>query len=104
LAEADLGIAMGMGADVAIESADMVLTRHDLRLVPRAIRLSRNVLAVIRQNLAWALVYNVLLIPLAAGLLMPLWGVRLHPILAAAAMAASSVSVVINSLRLRRMG
>jgi len=101
LAEADLGIAMGMGADVAIESADIVLTRHDLRLVPRAIRLSRSVLAVISQNLAWALVYNVLLIPLAAGLLMPLLGVRLHPILAAAAMAASSVSVVVNSLRLK---
>jgi len=104
LAAADLGIAMGMGADVAIESADVVLARHDLRLVPRAVRLSRNVLAVIRQNLGWALVYNVLLIPLATGLFVPLAGVRLHPILAAAAMAASSVSVVLNSLRLRRMG
>jgi P-type Cu+ transporter len=104
LAAADLGIAMGMGADVAIESADVVLARHDLRLVPRAVRLSRNVLAVIRQNLGWALVYNVLLIPLATGLFVPLLGMRLHPILAAAAMAASSVSVVLNSLRLRRMG
>jgi Cu+-exporting ATPase len=101
LVAADLGIAMGMGADVAIESADMVLTRHDLRLVPRAVRLSRNVLAVIRQNLVWALIYNVLLIPLAAGVFLPLAGVRLHPVLAAAAMAASSVSVVLNSLRLR---
>ncbi|MCI0360457.1 MAG: cadmium-translocating P-type ATPase [Planctomycetaceae bacterium] len=101
LAAAELGIAMGMGADVAIESADVVLSRHDLRLVPRAVRLSRTVLAVIRQNLGWALVYNVLLIPLAAGLFVHLWGVRLHPILAAAAMAASSVSVVVNSLRLK---
>ncbi len=103
LAAADLGIAIGLGADVAIESAGMVLTRHDLRLVPRAVRLSRNVLAVIRQNLGWALVYNVLLIPLAAGVLLPVAGVRLHPVLAAAAMAASSVSVVVNSLRLRWM-
>lgn len=94
LAAADLGIAMGSGADVALESADMVLTRHDLRLLPQAIRLSRAVLAVIKQNLWWALGYNVLLIPLAAGAFMP-------PALAAAAMAASSVSVVLNSLRLR---
>jgi Cu+-exporting ATPase len=103
LAAADLGIAIGLGADVAIESADMVLTRHDLRLVPQAVRLARNVLAVIWQNLGWALVYNVLLIPLAAGVFLPLAGVRLHPVLAAAAMAASSVSVVVNSLRLRWM-
>jgi Cu+-exporting ATPase len=94
LAAADLGIAMGRGSDVAIESADLVLSRHDLRLVPRAIRLARNTLAVIRQNLVWALIYNVLLIPLAAAGILP-------PILAAAAMAASSVSVVANSLRLR---
>lgn len=101
LAAADLGIAMGTGADVALESADMVLTRHDLMLLPRAIRLSRAVLAVIRQNLWWALGYNVILIPLAAGALMPLFGLRLTPSMAAAAMAASSVSVVLNSLRLR---
>ncbi|MDX1944805.1 MAG: heavy metal translocating P-type ATPase [Pirellulaceae bacterium] len=101
LAAADLGIAIGLGADVAIETAPIVLSRHDLRLVPRAIRLSRAVLAVIRQNLVWALVYNVLLIPLAAGLFEPLIGLRLPPALAAAAMAASSVSVVVNSLRLR---
>ncbi len=94
LAAADLGIAIGRGADVAVESADLVLSRHDLRLVPRAIRLARNTLAVIRQNLVWALIYNVLLIPLAAAGILP-------PILAAAAMAASSVSVVANSLRLR---
>lgn len=101
LAAADLGIAMGLGADVAIESADIVLARQDLRLVGRAIRLSRATLSIIRQNLAWALVYNVLLIPLAAGLAMPLLGIRLPPALAAAAMALSSVSVVLNSLRLR---
>jgi Cu+-exporting ATPase len=101
LAAAELGIAMGIGADVAIESADMVLARHDLRLVARAIRLSRATLAVIRQNLGWALVYNVVLIPLAAGVLMPWLGIRLPPILAAAAMALSSVSVVVNSLRLK---
>ena len=101
LAAADLGIAMGTGADVALESADMVLTRHDLLLLPRAIRLSRNVLAVIRQNLWWALGYNVVLIPLAAGVLIPAFGISLPPALAAAAMAFSSVSVVLNSLRLR---
>jgi Cu+-exporting ATPase len=102
LAAADLGIAMGpLGADIAIESADIVLSRHDLRLVGRAIRLSRATLAIIKQNLGWALVYNVLLIPLAAGLAMPLFGIRLPPALAATAMALSSVSVVLNSLRLR---
>jgi P-type Cu+ transporter len=101
LAAADLGIAMGTGADVALESADMVLTRHDLMLLPRAIRLSRTTLAIIRQNLWWALGYNVILIPLAAGVLVPIFGISLSPALAAAAMAASSVSVVLNSLRLR---
>ncbi len=101
LAAADLGIAMGTGADVALESADMVLTRHDLLLLPRAIRLSRATLAIIRQNLWWALGYNVVLIPLAAGVLFPTLGIGLPPSLAAAAMAFSSVSVVLNSLRLR---
>jgi P-type Cu+ transporter len=102
MAAADLGMAIGpLGADIAIESADIVLSRHDLRLVGRAIRLSRATLANIKQNLGWALVYNLLLIPLAAGLAMPLWGIRLPPALAAAAMALSSVSVVLNSLRLR---
>jgi Cu+-exporting ATPase len=103
LAAADLGIAIGLGADVAIESADVVLSRHDLALVPKAVRLSRAVLAVIWQNLWWATIYNVVLIPLAAGLLVPFLGLRLPPALAAAAMAASSVSVVLNSLRLRRI-
>ncbi|HZN32213.1 MAG TPA: HAD-IC family P-type ATPase [Pirellulaceae bacterium] len=94
LAAADLGIAIGRGADVALESADVVLSRHDLQLIPKTIRLSRSTLAIIRQNLVWALIYNVLLIPLAAAGILP-------PILAAAAMALSSVSVVANSLRLR---
>lgn len=102
LAAADLGIAIGTGADVAIEAAEIVLVRQDLRSVGRAIRLSRATLRTIKQNLAWALVYNVLLIPSAAGLLEPLTGWRLPPSAAAAAMALSSVSVVANSLLLRR--
>jgi len=102
LAAADLGIAIGSGADVAIETAEIVLVRSDLRDVGRAIRLSRATLRTIKQNLIWALVYNVLLIPSAAGLLEPLTGWRLPPAAAAAAMALSSVSVVANSLLLRR--
>ncbi|MFV1963778.1 MAG: heavy metal translocating P-type ATPase [Pirellulaceae bacterium] len=101
LASADLGVAIGSGADVAVEAADVVLTRNDLRAVPQTIGLSRATLRTIRQNLGWALWYNILLLPLAAGVAMPLWGVRVPPVLAAAAMAASSVSVVCNSLRLR---
>jgi Cu+-exporting ATPase len=101
LAAADLGIALGAGADVAIESADIVLVHNDLRAVPQAIRLSRRTLRTIKQNLAWAFGYNVLLIPLAAGVFIPLLGWHLPPVMAAAAMAASSVSVVANSLLLR---
>jgi Cu+-exporting ATPase len=101
LAAADLGIAMGTGADVAIETADVVLVRHDLLAVAKAIRLSRQTLRTIRQNLFWAFAYNVLLLPLAAGVFVPGFGVRIPPALAAAAMAASSVSVVLNSLLLR---
>ncbi len=101
LATADLGIALGTGADVAIETADMVLVEHDLRAVAAAICLARRTLRTIRQNLFWAFAYNVLLLPLAAGALVPWFGVRVPPSLAAAAMAASSVSVVMNSLRLR---
>jgi Cu+-exporting ATPase len=101
LAAADLGIAIGRGSDVAIEAADVVLVGADLRGVVRAIALSRATLRTIRQNLAWAMGYNLLLIPLAAGVLAPI-GVRLPPAAAAAAMAASSVSVVANSLLLRR--
>jgi Cu+-exporting ATPase len=101
LAAADLGIAIGSGADVAIESADMVLRAADLTGVPKAIRLARATLRTIRQNLVWAFVYNILLLPLATGIFVPLLGIRLAPTLAAAAMAASSVSVVANSLLLR---
>ena len=102
LASADLGVAVASGADIAIEAADVVLTRNDLRAVPRMIGLSRATLRTIRQNLVWALLYNLLLLPLAAGVAMPLWGLRVPPVLAAAAMAASSLSVVGNSLMLRR--
>ncbi|HEY9233880.1 MAG TPA: heavy metal translocating P-type ATPase [Phenylobacterium sp.] len=101
LAAADVGVAMGAGTDIAIESADVVLMRSDLRSVVTAIRLSRAVLRNIRQNLAWAFGYNVVLIPLAAGLLYPILGWLLSPMVAAGAMALSSVSVLANALRLR---
>ncbi len=101
LAAADLGIAIGRGSDVAIEAADVVLVGADLCGVARAIALSRATLRTIRQNLAWAFGYNLLLIPLAAGVLVPI-GIHLPPAAAAAAMAASSVCVVSNSLLLRR--
>ena len=102
LSAADLGIAIGSGSDVAIEAADIVLVGRDLRDVARVVVLSRATLRTIRQNLAWAFAYNALLLPSAAGLLEPLIGWRLPPLAAAAAMAASSVSVVANSLLLRR--
>ena len=101
LATADLGIALGTGADVAIETADVVLVQHDLLAVTNAIRLSRQTLRTIRQNLFWAFAYNVLLVPLATGMFVPWLGFRVPPALAALAMAASSVSVVTNSLLLR---
>jgi Cu+-exporting ATPase len=102
LAQADVGIAIGSGADVALEASDITLVGGDPRAVAAGIELSRQTLRVIRQNLAWAFGYNIVLIPVAMGLLYPLAGVTLNPALAAAAMAMSSVSVVTNSLRLRR--
>jgi Cu+-exporting ATPase len=102
LSAADVGVAIGTGADVAIEAADVTLLRGDLQGVPRAVTLSRRTMRIIKQNLFWAFAYNVIGIPVAAGILYPLWGVMLSPILASAAMAVSSVSVVTNSLRLSR--
>jgi len=102
LARAEVGIAMGSGTDVAIEAADVTLVRGDLRGVVAAVDLSRQTIRVIKQNLIWAFGYNAVLIPVAAGALYPIWGVLLSPILAGAAMAFSSVSVVTNSLRLKK--
>lgn len=106
LAAADVGIAIGAGADVAVETADVILTGHRLTLVADAIRLGRKTLSIIRQNLFWAFIYNILLIPMAAGVLhaapfVPEGLRHLHPMFAALAMSLSSVTVVTNSLRLR---
>ena len=102
LARADVGVAMGSGTDVALEAGDIALLRPDLRGVSDAISLSRRTMRTMRQNLFWAFVYNVLGVPVAAGVLYPATGILLSPILASAAMAMSSVSVVTNSLRLGR--
>ena len=102
LASADVGIAMGTGTDVAMESAGVTLMSGDLRGLVTAFALSRATMRNIRQNLFWAFGYNVVLIPLAMGALYPFTGILLDPIIAGAAMAASSVTVVSNALRLRR--
>jgi Cu+-exporting ATPase len=102
LAQSDVGISMPKGTDIAIEASDIALMRSDLRGVPMAISLSRRTMATMKQNLFWAFIYNAIGIPIAAGVLFPVTGLMLSPIIASAAMALSSVSVVTNSLRLRR--
>jgi Cu+-exporting ATPase len=101
LAEAEVGIAMGSGTDVAIKSAGVTLVRGDLAGIVRARTLSRRVMRNIRQNLFFAFVYNSVGVPIAAGVLYPVFGILLSPIIAAAAMSLSSVSVISNALRLR---
>ena len=103
LAQATVGIAMGTGTDVAMQSADVTLVKGDLRGIVRARRLSQATMRNIRQNLFFAFVYNSLGVPLAAGVLYPFFGLLLSPIIAAAAMSFSSVSVITNSLRLRKV-
>jgi Cu+-exporting ATPase len=102
LAQADIGIALGSGTDVALETGDIVLVKDDLRDVVEAIKLSKYTMRKIRQNLFWAFIYNTIGIPIAAGILYPIWGIQLNPIIAAAAMGFSSVSVVTNSLLMNR--
>ncbi len=102
LAKAQIGIAMGTGTDVAMESAGVTLVKGDLVGILRALRLSRATMRNIQENLLFAFVYNVLGVPIAAGVLYPFFGLLLSPMIAAAAMSVSSVSVVCNALRLRR--
>ena len=101
LAQADMSIALGGGSDIAAETAMATIVSSDLLKIPEAIRLSRHTVKVIRQNLFWAFFYNLMCVPIAAGVFYPLNGFLLNPMLASAAMAFSSVSVVLNSLRLK---
>ena len=101
LAQADVGIAMGTGTDVAIESAGITLLHGDISKIVKAFNLSKLTMHGIKQNLFWAFIYNIIGIPIAAGILYPIWGITLNPIFAGMAMALSSVSVVGNSLRLK---
>jgi Cu+-exporting ATPase len=103
LAKAEVGIAMGTGTDVAMESAGVTLVRSDLGGIVRTIRLSRATMRNIRQNLAFAFLYNLLGVPVAAGVLYPAFGLLLSPMIASAAMTLSSVSVITNALRLRKV-
>lgn len=101
LARADVSIAMGSGTDIAMETAMMTFTTSDLRLIPESLRLSKRTMRIVKQNLFWAFIYNVIGIPVAAGALFPAFGITLDPMWASAAMALSSVTVVTNSLRLK---
>ena len=101
LAQSDAGFAMAAGTDLAREAGDVLLLHSDLKLIPEALRLSRRTVRVMQQNLGWALLYNVIGIPIAAGALYPRFHILLSPVLASVAMAFSSVSVLANSLRLR---
>jgi P-type Cu+ transporter len=102
LARADVGMAIAGGTDIAVEASDVTLMRQDLGGVADAVELSRRAMRTMRGNLFWAFIYNVVGIPIAAGVLYPAFGILLDPVVASAAMALSSVSVVTNSLRLRR--
>lgn len=102
LAQADIGLAVGGGTDIALEAADVVLVNGQLSTIISALTLSRETLRIIKQNLFWAFAYNIILVPIAAGILYPLWGLLLSPMFAAGAMALSSVCVLTNTLRLRR--
>ncbi len=101
LAAADTGIAMATGSDIAIESAGITLLHGDLNKLNQTFKLAKNTMRTVKQNLFWAFIYNLIGIPIAAGLLYPIWGITLNPIFAGLAMAFSSVSVVSNSLRLK---
>lgn len=101
LAQSDVGIAMGTGTDIAIDSADIILLAGDIQKIPQSISLSKKTMLTIKENLFWAFIYNIIGIPLAAGVFFPIWGILLNPIFAGMAMALSSVSVVSNSLRLK---